>query len=1030
MDHLKRQRGGIKANLTSFNKYVASFQEKADVSEKEFVELATRLNNMEERVLNKFYSIQEQIEMLCPDDQIEVEYVEKEAFENHYYSLVALAKQLMNQNEPVKAQGLSASWNYQQNLGMYLLYIESKPNLIMLLPSKTKELPTVEDLKSFLNTRAEILELLEQKRNDRMIANFVADQFVKVATVHCACSEVSDVLLSTAHIGVIGRNGKRYTLRALLDSGAQSSFITESACNLLGIVKEMVNVSVKGINGVYSNIMYKCNVDIFSINSDFTKTLYCFQLPNITVSELEIQNDLRKFWEIEEPCHALPALSNEEKLCEKHFVDNTCRDKNGTFIVKLPFKQDLSKLGDSYNQAEKRFLNLEENYTQIPIIENCTFCSNNDEILEWLPDNDELAKIVTLGEDDFAKILSLTWCPILDKLQYDVKELPDSEVVSKRMILSGSSKLFEPLGLISPCLIQIKILLQNLWLQKASWDEALPPNIATKWKEFKSEMKALKSLKIHRQALCKNAVSIEIHIFCDSSEKAYCSCAYIKSSDVDGNSTVHLLIAKSKVVPLKTVTLPRLELCGAVVGARLGQKVKQALKLENVKLVFWTDSTIVLGWLNSAPRNKKTFVSNRVAKIQELTSTDIWRHVPSSSNPADLVSRGRKTNELIKANIWWNGPSWLHSNENCWPENPCVKQELPDVRKNVEVYCIKTNACKFTLFEKYFSLGKLVRITALVVRFISNCKVPTEHRQFNHLTIEELDVALDKLVRIAQNESFYDEIQQIKHGEIDKKSKLISLNPFIDSWGILRVGGRLCNATYEKKHPLILSKEHPLSVLIAKDYHMKLLHAGPRHMLSAMREKYWIISALSLVKKVVRNCIKCFRFKPKTISPIMGNLPQERLEPSRIFDIVGVDYAGPFLIKDKAGRGASVVKGYVALSVCFVSKAVHLELVTGLSKDAFILALRRFIARRGKPKLIFSDNGTNFIDWKFIPPQSPHFGGLWEAGIKRMKHHLKRVVCNVKLTFENFYTLLTEVECLLNSRPISPLSSNPMIFFR
>nr|CAH7762839.1 unnamed protein product [Callosobruchus chinensis] len=159
------------------------------------------------------------------------------------------------------------------------------------------------------------------------------------------------------------------------------------------------------------------------------------------------------------------------------------------------------------------------------------------------------------------------------------------------------------------------------------------------------------------------------------------------------------------------------------------------------------------------------------------------------------------------------------------------------------------------------------------------------------------------------------------------------------------------------------------------------------------------------------------------------------------------------MIKDRSGRGCRLSKAYACLFICFTVKAVHLELVTDLSKDAFISALRRFVARRGKPSQIFSDNGTNFvasnselrelggficknkdeleksvhnegIDWRFIPPQSPHFGGLWEAGVKSIKHHLRRVLKDNHFTFEQFYTILVQVEAILNSRPISLLSES------
>lgn len=182
----------------------------------------------------------------------------------------------------------------------------------------------------------------------------------------------------------------------------------------------------------------------------------------------------------------------------------------------------------------------------------------------------------------------------------------------------------------------------------------------------------------------------------------------------------------------------------------------------------------------------------------------------------------------------------------------------------------------------------------------------------------------------------------------------------------------------------------------------------------------------------------------------MGNLPSERLVPTYPFMKSGVDYAGPIYILNRKGRGSRLIKAYICLFVCFTTRAVHLELVSSLSSQDYILALKRFISRRGKPYQIFSDNGKNFvgaegelsavfqntkdvldfasshnIHFHFIPPYAPHFGGLWEAGVKSCKHHLRRVVGDPKLTFEEFSTVLTQIEAVLNSRPMSPLSTDP-----
>lgn len=271
----------------------------------------------------------------------------------------------------------------------------------------------------------------------------------------------------------------------------------------------------------------------------------------------------------------------------------------------------------------------------------------------------------------------------------------------------------------------------------------------------------------------------------------------------------------------------------------------------------------------------------------------------------------------------------------------------------------------------------------------------------------------------------------------------------------MRVGGRLSQSElpYDQKHPIILPSKHPLTKLIIRYEHIKHLHAGTQTLLAIIRLKYWPILGRNSVKRVIHNCIKCFRVKPVDTNNIMGNLPTARLTPAKPFNSCGVDYAGPIQIKTSNLRNYKIVKAYICIFVCFCTRAIHIELVNDLTTESFINALKRFISRRGKPSEIFSDNGTNFvgarnellrltsgsgyqqrileftasdqINWNFIPPKAPHFGGLWEASVKSTKYHLKRILGNALLTFEELYTVLTQIEAILNSRPLTPMTDDP-----
>ncbi|XP_046681453.1 uncharacterized protein LOC124368223 [Homalodisca vitripennis] len=226
--------------------------------------------------------------------------------------------------------------------------------------------------------------------------------------------------------------------------------------------------------------------------------------------------------------------------------------------------------------------------------------------------------------------------------------------------------------------------------------------------------------------------------------------------------------------------------------------------------------------------------------------------------------------------------------------------------------------------------------------------------------------------------------------------------------------------------------------------------------LASLRQRYWPLNGRNLARRITHSCVNCFKANPKTTQPQMGDLPSDRVRPCRPFSNTGTDISGPVFIKASKRRNSPTSKGYIVIFVCLATKAVHLEVVTDMTSEAFIAAFKRFISRRGIVTNMYSDNGTNFvgaerelrelqdlftneehqrriveestahlIKWHFIPPRSPHFGGLWEAAVRSVKHHLKRVVANASLTFEEFYTTLTMIEACLNSRPLTPLSTDP-----
>lgn len=329
------------------------------------------------------------------------------------------------------------------------------------------------------------------------------------------------------------------------------------------------------------------------------------------------------------------------------------------------------------------------------------------------------------------------------------------------------------------------------------------------------------------------------------------------------------------------------------------------------------------------------------------------------------------------------------------------------------------------------------------------------------LSAAETTDALTELILFSQNNAFHADIVKLKSKtNLPAASKLHSLNPILDENGVLRVGGRLQNSNMSdaEKHPIILSNKCHLTTLIIRKQHYVTMHGGAQLILGLLRKQYWIIHARDTVSSYIHRCVTCHRFNASSAMQLMGNLPEPRVNITRAFTHTGVDYAGPIDLRMSKGRGNKSYKGYIALFVCLCTKAVHIEAVSDLTSAGFIAAYRRFVARRGLPAHMYSDNGTNFVgankalrkthdemllqvkqdiiitattsntEWHFIPPSSPHFGGLWEAGVKSLKTHMKRTISNTRLTYEELATLLSQIEACLNSRPLTQITSDPNDF--
>ena len=679
-------------------------------------------------------------------------------------------------------------------------------------------------------------------------------------------------------------------------------------------------------------------------------------------------------------------------------------------------------------------------------------------------------------EVDVVNVLGTKWNCKTDELCFNLSSIVEyarALPVTKRSLLKVTAKIFDPLGLLSPFIVRLKCLFQAVCVEGLGWDDPLEGKILDEWNRAIGELECLNTVRIPRCYFDPQShpTEIQIHAFSDASNTAYAAVVYTRSSYENGNVQVRLLASKSRIAPIKKQSIPRLELLGAVILARLVDTLRESI-LGHGRIFYWVDSTTVLCWIKN-DRVWKQYVSHRVEEIRRLTSRDAWRHCPGTTNPADLPSRGMSGPDLSTAQIWWNGPQFLLLPESEWPvcsntstidaaatdelvkDQSSIVHVLPVSSANVDnlVDISKVISC-----ERYSSLNRLVRVTAYVLRFGRNARnrdrnrVPALEGLTGELTSAEVSAAESLWVKSVQSRSFAKEIEFLKIRKENTTPPLVrQFGLFLDRQEILRCRGRINEATLSltAKIPALLPPKHWFTELVIQDAHERVKHSGIRNTLAATREVFWILRGREAVKKSVRHCVICKKVEGVPYRPpATPELPEFRISDAPPFSHTGLDFAGPLHVKDisketSSESRAELNKVYVLLLTCASTRAVHLELTRRLDVPTFLLAIRRFVARRGLPASFISDNARTFksaskdlrkiirsqefsrymtknrVGWKFIVDKAPWWGGFWERLVKTVKLCLKKIIGRAIVTYDELATILTEVESVINARPIT-----------
>lgn len=657
-------------------------------------------------------------------------------------------------------------------------------------------------------------------------------------------------------------------------------------------------------------------------------------------------------------------------------------------------------------------------------------------------------KVHCVQDDEVNSVLGLKWSKDSDVFSYCGLDLdfPLELACTKRTVLSLIAKIFDPCGFISPFTMYAKILFQDIWKSGVSWDDKLSQDLEVRFEKWVRSTRHLSPLVIGRHYFphvpWKSIEFIEIHGFGDASEKGYGACVYLRLC-LDSACNTSLVVSKSRVAPIKKLTLPKLELLGALLCARLVVFVKKALYLKiKTQVTCWTDSTIALGWIRNDPSLKDVYVNNRVREIQHLTPPSNWYHCKGTENPADLITRGLLAESLLGNDLWFSGPKYLSDPTFRVQERDALTASINTVNvvleNNLACLAVQTRTPIFDL-ERYNDLAKSLRIVGYVLRFINNCKSKRLGCELEtcRFTTEELEFAELKLIYVEQRQAFPDEIKAISsERSLPKHSKLSKLNPFLDQEGILRIKGRLqfSSLGYNSKHPIILPKGH-FSKLLVQFQHKFMKHAGVNSIVSSLRTSFWVIGLRRMAKTVVRECLSCRRHDSRPCSQPVAPLPDLRVNPAPPFAVTGLDFTGPLFSADHPGK-----KLYVLLFTCAVIRAVHLELTESMSLVDCMRAIRRFVARRGIPNVFYSDNAKTFVAastevqkvfghlaprWKFNVPRSPWWGGWFERLIGSVKLALRKSLGVKYVSQSELETILIEIESCINSRPLTFVSDDP-----
>ena len=686
--------------------------------------------------------------------------------------------------------------------------------------------------------------------------------------------------------------------------------------------------------------------------------------------------------------------------------------------------------------------------------------------IQGVPDNSDatINKEVNNGK---SKVLGTHWNPVEDQFKFKVRlnfspkrrkvrTGPDLSldqltaciptILTKRIILSQVNGIYDPLGLLTPFTMKAKVMMQHMWMnetKRLGWDDPLPDGICLEWVQFFKELFDVEYLYFFRCIRPADAKGDPILIiFCDASKLGYGACAYVQWQHNSGSFSSILLCAKGRVAPLKVISIVRLELCGSIIGKRLYVFIESECRIQFAKVIFVIDSQIVQAMIQKESYGFKTFVSVRIGEIQGCTLKESWSWTESENNIADWITRMKSPKELSENSEWQTGPKWLQLPECDWPISfQSTTEELPEIQTTVfKMDAVECDSLALRIsIERYSSYKRLLRVTSRVLAMYNRFPIPSLYNAIHELSLHDLQRA----------EEFWIKDAQSVFTDTDISHRLKRLGPKKQDNGIIVVGQRIeywMRATYNQQDMILLPYDHRFSRLYVELIHNQC-HGGISATSCKVRLKYWILKLEKLVRSVRHRCIVCRKQLKKTEAQVMAPLPDVRLNPAPAWSSTSLDLFGPFETRgevNKRTRG----KAFGVIFNCLMTRAVHIDLVTDYSTDAFLQGFRRFISIRGTPTNVYSDPGSqlqgannvlqkmiqsldkdrlkefgldNALHWHFTAADAPWQNGCAESLISSCKKAITNAIGTQVLMFSELLTVMYESGNLVNERPIGKM---------